>query len=497
MSDAAGTLWLDVGRRRWSDAAAARHRARSAPHAAPGRRQRGQRGCSRRNSRSAGAWRRTSWSPAAPATTPRARSASARSRRAMPSCRSAPRACCSASPTAFAPAPAAAVHAFCHALPGTLAPDGRDAVGRRHRSPGSRGVTGDAGGRRCSRRSASASTGRARSSSCPISTASARRTTTPPRAAPSSACAARPDATQIVQAVLEGVAFAFARQSRGAERRRRARSREVDRRRRRLALGAVGADHRRRARHSRRTARGRRGRRARSARRGSAGSPPPAPTRREVCTPSAPARDLRPRRVARVPPTTTPIAQLARSSIPRSKECPAVNASREFLRCNRAGRLSTARMRQTRSPSAGTTRTGSCSASGMEDHLRFAVCYWHTFGWPGGDPFGGETSCGPGITAPIRWRWRAPRPTSPSSSSACSACRSSPSTTSTSRPKARRSPRCDANLDAIADIFDEKMAASRRQAAVGHGQPVLATAATWRARRPIPIPMSSPMPPRR
>ncbi len=27
----------------------------------------------------------------------------------------------------------------------------------------------------------------------------------------------------------------------------------------------------------------------------------------------------------------------------------------------------------------------------LEDHLRFAVCYWHSFGWPGGDPFGGET----------------------------------------------------------------------------------------------------------
>lgn len=27
----------------------------------------------------------------------------------------------------------------------------------------------------------------------------------------------------------------------------------------------------------------------------------------------------------------------------------------------------------------------------MEDHLRFAVCYWHTFCWPGTDPFGGET----------------------------------------------------------------------------------------------------------
>lgn len=27
----------------------------------------------------------------------------------------------------------------------------------------------------------------------------------------------------------------------------------------------------------------------------------------------------------------------------------------------------------------------------MEDHLRFAVCYWHNFCWPGTDPFGGDT----------------------------------------------------------------------------------------------------------
>ncbi|HEY2629276.1 MAG TPA: xylose isomerase, partial [Usitatibacter sp.] len=27
----------------------------------------------------------------------------------------------------------------------------------------------------------------------------------------------------------------------------------------------------------------------------------------------------------------------------------------------------------------------------MGDHLRFAVCYWHSFVWPGLDPFGGET----------------------------------------------------------------------------------------------------------
>lgn len=27
----------------------------------------------------------------------------------------------------------------------------------------------------------------------------------------------------------------------------------------------------------------------------------------------------------------------------------------------------------------------------MEDHFRFAVCYWHSFAWPGSDPFGGQT----------------------------------------------------------------------------------------------------------
>ncbi|MEE9321531.1 MAG: xylose isomerase [Granulosicoccus sp.] len=27
----------------------------------------------------------------------------------------------------------------------------------------------------------------------------------------------------------------------------------------------------------------------------------------------------------------------------------------------------------------------------LEDHLRFAVCYWHNFAWPGSDPFGGQT----------------------------------------------------------------------------------------------------------
>ncbi|MEP0323912.1 xylose isomerase [Bauldia litoralis] len=35
----------------------------------------------------------------------------------------------------------------------------------------------------------------------------------------------------------------------------------------------------------------------------------------------------------------------------------------------------------------------------MEDQLRFAACYWHSFCWPGTDPFGGETFLRPWQTA--------------------------------------------------------------------------------------------------
>ena len=71
-----------------------------------------------------------------------------------------------------------------------------------------------------------------------------------------------------------------------------------------------------------------------------------------------------------------------------------------------------------------------------------------------------------------RWRARASRPTSPSRCSRRSTCRSSPSTTATSRPRARASPNSATTSRAITDVFAEKMQATRRQAAVGHGQPV-------------------------
>ncbi|MEM8732400.1 MAG: xylose isomerase [Pseudomonadota bacterium] len=36
----------------------------------------------------------------------------------------------------------------------------------------------------------------------------------------------------------------------------------------------------------------------------------------------------------------------------------------------------------------------------LEDHLRFAVAYWHSFAWEGGDPFGGPTFMRPWQAAP-------------------------------------------------------------------------------------------------
>ena len=36
----------------------------------------------------------------------------------------------------------------------------------------------------------------------------------------------------------------------------------------------------------------------------------------------------------------------------------------------------------------------------MEDHLRFAVCFWHTFCWPGSDVFGAGTFTRPWHAGP-------------------------------------------------------------------------------------------------
>ena len=132
----------------------------------------------------------------------------------------------------------------------------------------------------------------------------------------------------------------------------------------------------------------------------------------------------------------------------------------------------------------------------MEDHLRFAVAYWHSLVWPGGDPFGGETFFRPWAqpgnpmaqarakadvafdlfrlldvpffcfhdrdVAPEGARWPKATPTStPSPTSSPKKC---------SRPKSNCSgapPTCSP------------------------------TPATWQVRPPTPIPPSSPTPPPR
>ena len=95
------------------------------------------------------------------------------------------------------------------------------------------------------------------------------------------------------------------------------------------------------------------------------------------------------------------------------------------------------------------------------------------FCWPGIDMFGGETFDAPvvrrrrsdGAGASARPRWR-------SSSSASSACRSSPSTIATSPPRRATLAATNAQLDRIVEQLAAHMAAHRRAAAVGHGQPV-------------------------
>ena len=133
----------------------------------------------------------------------------------------------------------------------------------------------------------------------------------------------------------------------------------------------------------------------------------------------------------------------------------------------------------------------------MEEQLRFAVCYWHSFAWPGGDPFGGETFMRPwhaGGDAMQQARHKADvafelfrlldvpfftfhdRDIAPEGAT-LAAIEPQPA-------RDRRGVRAEDALD-------------RRAAAVGHGQPVLAPRATWPAPRPTPTRRSSPTPRRR
>ena len=188
VADASGTLLFDVAR-------AALERRGAGGARAPARR-----GCRRRSSRRRGR--------AAPATRRRARSASASTGPGPLSV------VLGTSGVVFARAARATradaearVHAFCHAVPGDVARDGRDALGRR--------LARVAAGVRSARRTTScspeaASVGaRARGAALPAvpRRASGRRTPTPTRAARSSGSQLRHDRGALVRAVLEGVAY--------------------------------------------------------------------------------------------------------------------------------------------------------------------------------------------------------------------------------------------------------------------------------------------------
>ena len=108
----------------------------------------------------------------------------------------------------------------------------------------------------------------------------------------------------------------------------------------------------------------------------------------------------------------------------------------------------------------------------MEDQLRLAVAYWHSFAWEGGDPFGGRTFerpwFGDGMErreAQGRGRLRDVRPSS--------ARRSSASTTATSRPRARRLAESEPQRPRDRRHLRPQDGGDRRQAALGHREPLL------------------------
>ena len=130
MSDSAGTLLARRGEARLvGDLLAATHLA-SRPDAGALRRARSRPESSARCSRPLGHDAAPRSSPAGPATTPLPPAASERSRPGAAFVSLGTSGVLFVSNEKFRPNAASAVHAFCHALPEHLAPDGRDPLGR-------------------------------------------------------------------------------------------------------------------------------------------------------------------------------------------------------------------------------------------------------------------------------------------------------------------------------------------------------------------------------
>ena len=96
----------------------------------------------------------------------------------------------------------------------------------------------------------------------------------------------------------------------------------------------------------------------------------------------------------------------------------------------------------------------------MKDHLRFACAYWHSFAWPGGDPFGGQTFDRPWFPDRMDDEMAAARLKAEVAFDMFSAlgvpyfCFHDADV----RPEGDTFTQSLANLNAIADLFEEKMA---------------------------------------
>ncbi len=107
----------------------------------------------------------------------------------------------------------------------------------------------------------------------------------------------------------------------------------------------------------------------------------------------------------------------------------------------------------------------------MEDHIRPAVAYWHTFAWEGGDPFGGRTFDRP-------WYDKGMEGAKLKADVAFELfdlldvpffCFHDADVA----PEGATLAESNKNLRTITDIFAKKMQTSRTQAALGHGEPLL------------------------
>ena len=146
----------------------------------------------------------------------------------------------------------------------------------------------------------------------------------------------------------------------------------------------------------------------------------------------------------------------------------------------------------TRWPTGSTTLSRVVMGKPLKEHLRFAVAYWHSLAMTGSDPFGGPTIHRPWMTPGDPMRRRRSRPMRHLSCSVCSICRSSAFMTRTCAPAGRHAGGDAEELPHHGRLPRREDADVEDEAAVGHGEPVFASALSWLALRPTLTPKCSP-----